>query len=644
MPKLSTYPARTLTSLLGDDGSGNVGLTPSYCDVVAPVATGVAATDIANLQAAINATPAGGRVFLRGYYKINAALTAAQNISIEGNGVTPIFGPVSTGNSPITPTGLSGTVIEQQTAATDVFDVSVSGATVNLARLGLAFASGLASTGHGINAIPSLVVGSGHDIGVQSSVFESVYVFGHDGNHYGFRVLNPQMCTFIHCHSYGGGGFNVIADAGTINSGNCVFIHPYVAITNVGAAGGYVHSGGTTTPGTLNLLTYIRPQVICSGPVATAGTNPLWNDLAGAGIPKGINVFGADFETAGANAFTPGSGTTFVATALINGQNSSNVLFGPGALPNWTAAGSGSANSAFGSIALGANTSGSNNTAVGGSALAANTTASNNTAVGNIALAANTTGASNTAVGKGALNANVSNSSNTAVGMEALKLSTSDGNTAVGSVALQNMTTGGNNTAVGGQAGQAVTTGSVNVFMGQSAGVGVTTGANNTFIGYKAGVTNTGGNQVTTASQSVFIGCFSGPGSSAQASGQIAIGYSSTTIGANSTALGTGTQANAAGAVAIGHDNSSGAATTTTANEFVLGTSLHLVRVNGTFGIGKAATGTSSASIVAGTTAKSQMNLAVGVAPTSSSDGDVWYESGALKMNVGGTVKTFTLA
>lgn len=583
----------SLSALIGLTSAGKLQQIPANFDVIAPVATGTAATDTANLQAAINATPSGGRLFIpRGLYKINAALSLTANITIEGDSVTPVFGAVSLGNSPITPTGLSGTVIEQQTVGADIIDIFTTSITPHLRRLGLSFASGLASTGHGVNASPSLVVAAGHDMGPQAFVWESVYVYGHDGNHYAFVLLNVQYGTLIQCHSYGGGGFNVIADAGNINSGNCVFISPYVAITAVGTAGGYVHSSGVGTPGRLNLLTYIRPQVICNGAVATAATNPMWNDLAGAGVPNGITVLGADFETGGLNTFTPGGLTNFIATAIINGQNSTTTRYGVGALPNWSGASYGSSNTAFGNNTLAVNSSGATNTAVGAGTLAANTTGSDNTAEGSGALATNTIGGSNTAVGARALNANLSNGSSTAVGKEALKLSTSDNNTAVGATALQNMTTGGNNTALGAQAGQAVGLGSVNVFVGSSAGVGVTSGSNITAVGYKAGVTGTGANQVTTASQGTYIGCFAGPSSTTQGLGQVAIGYQSLVDGANSTAIGTGAQAKAAGSVAIGHDNSSGAATTTTANAFVLGTSLHLIQMsNNTTGAGSAALG-----------------------------------------------------
>lgn len=47
--------------------------------------------------------------------------------------------------------------------------------------------------------------------------------------------------------------------------------------------------------------------------------------------------------------------------------------------------------------------------------------------------------------------------------------------------------------------------------------------------------------------------------------------------------------------------------------------------------------------LAASTTARPHLNLAVGVAPTSPADGDIWYESGAIKIRIGGTTRTFTV-
>ncbi len=45
----------------------------------------------------------------------------------------------------------------------------------------------------------------------------------------------------------------------------------------------------------------------------------------------------------------------------------------------------------------------------------------------------------------------------------------------------------------------------------------------------------------------------------------------------------------------------------------------------------------------AATTAKAQINLASGTAPTTPVDGDIWFDGTNLKMQIGGVTKTFTL-
>lgn len=48
-------------------------------------------------------------------------------------------------------------------------------------------------------------------------------------------------------------------------------------------------------------------------------------------------------------------------------------------------------------------------------------------------------------------------------------------------------------------------------------------------------------------------------------------------------------------------------------------------------------------SVAASSTARAALNLASGVAPTSPTDGDVWYDGTNLKIHVGGTTKTVTI-
>ena len=48
-------------------------------------------------------------------------------------------------------------------------------------------------------------------------------------------------------------------------------------------------------------------------------------------------------------------------------------------------------------------------------------------------------------------------------------------------------------------------------------------------------------------------------------------------------------------------------------------------------------------SLNAGATAQAPINMAAGVAPTTPSNGDIWFDGTDLKMRIGGVTKTFTL-
>jgi hypothetical protein len=121
------------------------------------------------------------------------------------------------------------------------------------------------------------------------------------------------------------------------------------------------------------------------------------------------------------------------------------------------------ANEAYGYGALASNTyvpkqhvsstltfaSGNFNVAFGSYALGSNTTGRRQTAVGSQALRLSTSGFYNTAVGAFALYDNVTGSDNTAVGVQALQFSTGSSNVAVGSGALTSLTTANFNSALG---------------------------------------------------------------------------------------------------------------------------------------------------------------------------------------------------
>jgi hypothetical protein len=202
------------------------------------------------------------------------------------------------------------------------------------------------------------------------------------------------------------------------------------------------------------------------------------------------------YSSTGSNLFGPGSKTG----AVIGVTRS--TAFGHSALSS--ASNSGANNSAFGHVALAANTSGFSNSGFGKGSLQNNTTGYYNTAVGMQALNANVNGTYNTAMGSFSMNWSATGYRNTAIGYSVLGYA----NPVTDTVAIG--FNAGNGTAsstaidksvlVGNYAGQALTTASNNILIGYNAGGGITAGSSNTVIGSNVSpYSNTGNNQLAIA-------------------------------------------------------------------------------------------------------------------------------------------------
>lgn len=548
-------------------------------EVRGPTPTGTVATDRANLIQAIGDTPVGGKLILPAnetFFNVDQALTVNKHVTIEGASGTSLLGEDPSGIMPVYPY-VQGTVIRQVTAATDILKLSGTGKTVNLSNLGLIFAQGLASTGHGINADP---VAAGTKVyGLYSSLWESIFVGGHDGNHYAFRVINYILNTFTQCHSYGGGGW-YRGNRDEAYAGNSIWINPYVGLTSAGTAGAY--DAFCETPGGLGGINgdgHIQPVVLCSGASLAASTQHLWNEFLGTAIPFRCFTVGAQLQSGGTNPLKKSRGTEFISPGQCNVLSPTNTSLGVDSLGNAT----GVANStAFGYEALKAATASSQqNTAFGTQALKALTTGLQNTAVGYLALGTVTTTGGSTAIGASALAAQTTGLYNTAIGWEAgLSTTTGGNNVAIGAQALRANTTGATNLAIGTQALFASTTANGNVAIGMQAGPAITTGSQNTIIGYLAGVSVVVGAGNTLIGNTVAT-------NGTDVNFSTAIGYLAEAVG-SATALGFNTKATGAGSVAIGVDSGSVSANTAVADEIKLGTAAHTTNITGHAKIGGA--------------------------------------------------------
>lgn len=568
--------------------------------------TGTVATDQVVLDDAIADTAEGDIVMLANGgdtpYARDTPLVISKHLTLAGAGAASVgFG---SGGRPTGAPWLRGSVILQTGAGKDAIQLTGTKTKVDLRDFGIVFDSSIffSNTGHGINTLPGEVFGAGHQIGLMDSLWENLFVFGHDGNHYARHIVNAILNTYVNIRSYGGGVVRFVQDSDVIVSGNTVDINTYGVVMAGGTAHGYAFnqfaaSGGQ---GALNLFTFVRPQadfvdqsadVAIGNPTAPTAAQYMWQAQDGSYEVTACGISDPDLEaddsiahpinfgSATSNNVVRHGGTTNTAGAV---SDYNRVITGVltvgsfGAGPSALASDSGgNGNTAFGKSALTAKTTASNNTAFGRSALAANLTANGNTAVGSLALTA-ATGASNTAVGSSALQALTTGVSNVAVGDNALlTVTTASSNVAVGSSALQN-TSGANNVAVGASALNAQTTATDNVA-----------------IGKQAGYTNTAANATTTASRQTIIGGQAGLASTAQANDVVAIGYRALVGAAYAIAIGSNAQATGGGSIAIGRDSSGNTVTTSVTDQIALGTAQHHLLLKKATDPGAAAIGTS---------------------------------------------------
>lgn len=159
-------------------------------------------------------------------------------------------------------------------------------------------------------------------------------------------------------------------------------------------------------------------------------------------------------------------------------------------------------------------------------------------------------------------------------------------------------------------------------------------GIGTTVPAYKLDVTNTAGKNVflTTDASGAYVGTYGYDDLCFQTNhtnqmilsrdGSVGIGTTSPT-----------NKLGVSGAAAIG---SSYAGTYTAPSNGLL--------VQGNVGIGVTNAAAGFLYIAAGTTAKSQINLASSTAPTSPNNGDIWFDGSALKIRIGGVTKTITVS
>lgn len=295
---------------------------PAFADTTmdqwAQPPTGVAETDGPMLRQLLLDAPAGSRVRLhQGIYAIAGGWGPAKNLTIEGAGIHPVISPRSTNagaiaECPDASPWLEGTVILQTQSGTNGIDINASGKATVLRNFGIMFDSSIRylNTGHGVSSVPNVNYNGKPDFGWCFGGMDNITVLGHDGNHYGFYLVNPSQLSFMRdMTSFGGGGLHMESNSSWFNCGNLTIEGLKVSLRAGGTAHGIHQKTGPLTNGvgTLNILRYISPQVLIGGvpswfPAGVAQPTAAQYLFQDEGDCQFIGVYSPDFETGGVNS------------------------------------------------------------------------------------------------------------------------------------------------------------------------------------------------------------------------------------------------------------------------------------------------------------------------------------------------------
>ena len=179
--------------------------------------------DTAALQAAVNAAQlVGGTVFLSAkYYQISNSLFITNTVTLAGCGISTLGASYLTNGYgvdnlavPTVAPYLLGSVLVQTSTNHTIFCTSLARA-LNLSNLGILVATNLgyqfAAAGGGVFCqAPPLGGLATNDIGIMSSEWKNVYVWGTGSNNFAFYHENGEYNNFTHLESFGCAGFGYL--------------------------------------------------------------------------------------------------------------------------------------------------------------------------------------------------------------------------------------------------------------------------------------------------------------------------------------------------------------------------------------------------------------------------------------------------
>jgi hypothetical protein len=178
------------------------------------------------LQNAFNAAISAGRTLSLDFLNlgVDEPMSIGGPLHLIGPSVLANWGPGGSANPEWlypqgTPNPFVGGVITQLESGADILQYPANGE-LALEHLALVFGTPYVNTGNGLTQLPPAIDGA-YDFGMMDGRVNGVRVFGPDGNHYGFSLMNHCYGKWDHVRTFGGGGIHYQVNCNESQIGNC---------------------------------------------------------------------------------------------------------------------------------------------------------------------------------------------------------------------------------------------------------------------------------------------------------------------------------------------------------------------------------------------------------------------------------------
>jgi len=187
-------------------------------------------------------------------YKVTGGSTVINaDVDWWGDGFIPNFDGSNTDAPMNTPNVAGGSILCPTVNGSAAITIS-GGHHVNFHHLAINFGNSFNGTGDGIDYIAT-------GIGLQTSIWEDLYVFGVDGTHYAYNLQNFEDDDFYNLKAVGGGCIKLKENHATLTFGNATFYNSFcVQVAGDATTPASCYQIDATHSAGLHFLTFVRPK------------------------------------------------------------------------------------------------------------------------------------------------------------------------------------------------------------------------------------------------------------------------------------------------------------------------------------------------------------------------------------------------